>query len=68
MKKYLTNFILIGFFASNLFAYNDPYICSLQNLFNQDSCKSDLVPQDDYNCFALPNIRVNGEPVCVVYY
>ncbi|AHK77701.1 hypothetical protein I8935_00545 [Campylobacter coli] len=49
------------------FAY-DPYACSLQNLINPDSCNPNLVPNGEYACQALLNVRVNGEPVCVEYY
>lgn len=67
MKKLARIFLLVVAFALSAFAY-DPYACSLQNLINLGSCNSNLVPNDEYACWALPNVRVNGEPVCVEYY
>lgn len=70
MKKSVKIFLLLSVFAVSAFAYDsyDPYTCSLQNLFKPNSCRPDLVPNDKYRCYALPNVRVGGEPVCVEYY
>ncbi|EAH4639204.1 hypothetical protein [Campylobacter jejuni] len=67
MKKLVKIFLLLSVFAVSAFAYNsyDPYTCSLQNLIRPGSCKPNKVWNEEYNCNALPNIRVNGEPVCV---
>lgn len=67
MGKMLKISFLLCLMSVNSFAYvsYDPYLCALQNLFNHDSCRPNVVRNDEYGCWALPYTRVNGEPVCV---
>lgn len=53
MKKLARIFLLVVAFVLSAFAY-DPYACSLQNLINPGSCNPNLVPNDEYACWALP--------------
>ncbi len=64
MRKLAKTFLLVAAFAVSAFAYNS-YTCSLQNLVKPGSCKPSKVWNPEYRCWALPNIRVHGEPVCV---
>ncbi|ASM37614.1 hypothetical protein CSPB12327_04400 [Campylobacter sp. RM12327] len=57
MKKIMLATFFVSLFVVTAFAVCVPWF--------PQTCKSNFVWNEEKGCYTYPNIRVNGEPVCV---